>query len=132
MIRRPPGSTRTDPLFPYTTLFRSLLSRAAGLAQGSEHPIARAILAEIMGRDLAPLPARHLRAQPGEGIAGEIDGDTVATGSAAFMARLGWSVPPPLLPGDDDNRTAVFVGWTGAVRGLLLLDRKSTRLNSSH
>src|SRR3546814_14074865 len=25
MIRRPPGSTRTDTLFPYTTLFRSLL-----------------------------------------------------------------------------------------------------------
>src|SRR3546814_7740848 len=29
MIRRPPGSTRTDTLFPYTTLFRSLLLRAA-------------------------------------------------------------------------------------------------------
>src|SRR3546814_10050579 len=31
MIRRPPRSTRTDTLFPYTTLFRSLLglSRAA-------------------------------------------------------------------------------------------------------
>src|SRR3546814_11323936 len=27
MIRRPPRSTRTDQLFPYTTLFRSLLSR---------------------------------------------------------------------------------------------------------
>src|SRR3546814_8011044 len=26
MIRRPPGSTRTDTLFPYTTLFRSLRS----------------------------------------------------------------------------------------------------------
>src|SRR3546814_10541690 len=25
MIRRPPGSTRTDTLFPYTTLFRSAL-----------------------------------------------------------------------------------------------------------
>src|SRR3546814_19236564 len=24
MVRRPPRSTRTDPLFPYTTLFRSL------------------------------------------------------------------------------------------------------------
>src|SRR3546814_14399261 len=24
MIRRPPGSTRTDTLFPYTTLFRSI------------------------------------------------------------------------------------------------------------
>src|SRR3546814_17908055 len=26
MIRRPPRSTRTDPLFPYTTLFRSQLA----------------------------------------------------------------------------------------------------------
>src|SRR3546814_20998187 len=31
MIRRPPRSTRTDTLFPYTTLFRSL-GQAAGLA----------------------------------------------------------------------------------------------------
>src|SRR3546814_16784627 len=30
MIRRPPRSTRTDTLFPYTTLFRSRLSRADG------------------------------------------------------------------------------------------------------
>src|SRR3546814_3921595 len=30
MIRRPPRSTRTDTLFPYTTLFRSHLLRAAG------------------------------------------------------------------------------------------------------
>src|SRR3546814_1301084 len=29
IIRRSPGSTRTDSLFPYTTLFRSLLSRLA-------------------------------------------------------------------------------------------------------
>src|SRR3546814_12632101 len=30
MIRRPPRSTRTDTLFPYTTLFRSELLRAPG------------------------------------------------------------------------------------------------------
>src|SRR3546814_11717961 len=30
MIRRPPGSTRTDTLFPYTTLFRSEPERRAG------------------------------------------------------------------------------------------------------
>src|SRR3546814_12506667 len=29
MIRRPPRSTRTDTLFPYTTLFRSVCQRAA-------------------------------------------------------------------------------------------------------
>src|SRR3546814_11232939 len=30
MIRRPPRSTRTDTLFPYTTLFRSVLMLGAG------------------------------------------------------------------------------------------------------
>src|SRR3546814_1950999 len=30
MIRRPPRSTRTDTLFPYTTLFRSTLAKANG------------------------------------------------------------------------------------------------------
>src|SRR3546814_18457222 len=35
MIRRPPRSTRTDILFPYTTLFRS---RQALVHVGSEHP----------------------------------------------------------------------------------------------
>src|SRR3546814_14522581 len=31
MIRRPPGSTRTDTRFPYTTLFRSAQMAAAGV-----------------------------------------------------------------------------------------------------
>src|SRR3546814_16553424 len=33
MIRRPPRSTRTDTLFPYTTLFRSLLRRVRDYAE---------------------------------------------------------------------------------------------------
>src|SRR3546814_437873 len=37
MIRRPPRSTRTDTLFPYTTLFRSFLARAIVLRCGSIH-----------------------------------------------------------------------------------------------
>src|SRR3546814_13543999 len=37
MIRRPPRSTRTDTLFPYTTLFRSVAQRAdVGIAP--QHP----------------------------------------------------------------------------------------------
>src|SRR3546814_7289841 len=35
MIRRPPRSTRTDTLFPYTTLFRSVRSTSAGLLRPS-------------------------------------------------------------------------------------------------
>src|SRR3546814_7869974 len=39
MIRRPPRSTRTDTLFPYTTLFRSPSGDPVGQAdQGCSHP----------------------------------------------------------------------------------------------
>src|SRR3546814_14471421 len=43
MIRRPPRSTRTDTLFPYTTLFRSLFPNATFLVgaeqwQRARHP----------------------------------------------------------------------------------------------
>src|SRR3546814_20064917 len=43
MIRRPPRSTRTDPLFPYTTLFRS------GVVQAGEN--------EVRFASLPPFPA---------------------------------------------------------------------------
>src|SRR3546814_9745695 len=35
MIRRPPRSTRTDTLFPYTTLFRSLGAACRGRRAGA-------------------------------------------------------------------------------------------------
>src|SRR3546814_7043701 len=42
MIRRPPRATRTDTLFPYTTLFRSPLTKGglSDLSQGAGEPIA--------------------------------------------------------------------------------------------
>src|SRR3546814_1001640 len=40
MIRRPPRATRTDTLFPYTTLFRSPLeARAPGLVERDDLPV---------------------------------------------------------------------------------------------
>src|SRR3546814_4217337 len=49
MIRRPPRSTRTDTLFPYTTLFRSEnllvgVVRAQGLAVGQKEVAGIAVL----------------------------------------------------------------------------------------
>src|SRR3546814_18521516 len=38
MIRRPPRSTRTDTLFPYTTLFRSQIDRFIRLTLGEAAP----------------------------------------------------------------------------------------------
>src|SRR3546814_4341182 len=51
MIRRPPRSTRTDTLFPYTTLFRSLaaVQRAEELDAGVHRLVAQPL----------PLRARH-------------------------------------------------------------------------
>src|SRR3546814_19560247 len=37
MIRRPPRSTRTDTLFPYTTLFRSEIAQRLGQRRGRQH-----------------------------------------------------------------------------------------------
>src|SRR3546814_15849289 len=38
MIRRPPRSTRTDTLFPYTTLFRSLFATEIALGERQSGP----------------------------------------------------------------------------------------------
>src|SRR3546814_20850920 len=48
MIRRPPRSTRTDTLFPYTTLFRSIAGRRAG---------SEASIDDDSRRSLCPSPA---------------------------------------------------------------------------
>src|SRR3546814_1619786 len=43
MIRRPPRSTRTDTLFPYTTLFRSFPSHMSPGLRGTQIPKANQI-----------------------------------------------------------------------------------------
>src|SRR3546814_7080240 len=41
MIRRPPRSTRTDTLFPYTTLFRSAARRDRALSRNDQQAVRR-------------------------------------------------------------------------------------------
>src|SRR3546814_5037273 len=51
MIRRPPRSTRTDTLFPYTTLFRSLLvDDGQGRQIGNAHAQAAADAGDLQGQ----------------------------------------------------------------------------------
>src|SRR3546814_2414316 len=103
MIRRPPRSTRTDTLFPYTTLFRSYggverflrdgrnasrARRAGGAPFGNQRP------GEIDRRCIEVAVDNHIHDRRGLGVAG-VDG----------------------VPSDDEFQR---------------LDRKSTRLNSSH
>src|SRR3546814_4492167 len=53
MIRRPPRSTRTDTLFPYTTLFRSRRA-AADLHLARQHDVERVALLALGEDGLAP------------------------------------------------------------------------------
>src|SRR3546814_769134 len=88
MIRRPPRSTRTDTLFPYTTLFRAPPARSPAPG-GAERRWPR------NARDRARLPAFAERAglaagragiQPGRadtGTTGRLGGAATATGRRA-------------------------------------------------
>src|SRR3546814_11067113 len=61
MIRRPPRSTRTDTLFPYTTLFRSV--RCLGMSGDGQQVIAWQI------GDEEAAPGGDLLAEDGGGVA---------------------------------------------------------------
>src|SRR3546814_10912354 len=60
MIRRPPRSPRTDPLFPYTTLFRSLHWSRFRAGGQEVHATARTPLQRVCGARLAFCDGKHM------------------------------------------------------------------------
>src|SRR3546814_21001856 len=61
MIRRPPRSTRTDTLFPYTTLFRSAEGRAGGVDDGEKEEGRDREAQVVEGHRIAPVDAEQRR-----------------------------------------------------------------------
>lgn len=55
----------------------TLLALAAGVEQGSHHPLANAVVATAASRGIAPLVAKNIRATAGKGVSGEIDGQLI-------------------------------------------------------
>src|SRR3546814_14675263 len=113
MIRRPPRSTRTDTLFPYTTLFRSYARKLKP----------RAILIENV---------KALQSAPN--LAGKRGG--VVQDLKQELESIGYKVSSKVINSADFGvaqlRQRLFIV---ALRGDLEFkfpDRKSTRLNSSH
>lgn len=71
---------------------------AASVEQGSEHPLARAVVRHAAAQGLAPYPLLRLAAAAGEGVTGEVLRDDAPAGvryfvgSPAYIARLGRSI----------------------------------------
>src|SRR3546814_7065055 len=123
MLRPPPRSTRTDTLFPYTTLFRSRATRAATEEQ----------LLESALRRLRPLLAEGVTAievKSGYGL--DLDTELrMLRAARAIEMRAPVNVTTTFL-----GAHAVPPEWQGDADGYVDFpcdeDRKSTRLNSSH
>jgi len=70
-----------------------ILTLAAALESRSEHPLARAILAAAEKRRLTTPSAESVRAVPGKGIEGLVNGKPIAAGNAALMQEIGIAIP---------------------------------------
>src|SRR3546814_7344976 len=121
MMRRPPISTRTDTLFPYTTLFRSLpiaLHRAIKIIEFGILAIARGIDARRFAIGGAADDLRFLLS-----FGADRDRLLLPRGAHPVIRRLKRRTLGQVgaLDPDVDDLGAIF-----------LRDRKSTRLNSSH
>src|SRR3546814_12330886 len=105
MIRRPPRSTRTDTLFPYTTLFRSNASLRIKSKINKYFTARAGALYSRRSKDYAYI--------------------TSSTTADPWLYLYRWSPLSPL--GNDENGDPIRSPASEAAA-----DRKSTRLNSSH
>ncbi len=97
-----------------------VLRLAAALQAGSEHPLARAILVRAEGSAVAAI--QGVRALPGRGIEGEVEGRSLRLGSVRLMREAG--VDTALLSGAAETleaagRTVSYLAEGGRLLGLL-------------
>ena len=83
------GRPRLAAWQPFAQGAREPLVLAAALQQGSEHPLARAMLEAAAAAGLAVPPAAGIAAAPGLGISGTVDGRRYLLGTARFLERHG-------------------------------------------
>ncbi|MEV6619089.1 heavy metal translocating P-type ATPase [Streptomyces sp. NPDC051051] len=99
---------------------KQLLRFAGALEHASEHPVARAVAAGAEERAGLLPSAEHFENVPGRGVRGRVEGHEVAVGRLLDDLR---DLPPDVARARDEaerrGRTAVVVGWDGAVRGVL-------------
>ncbi len=99
-----------------------LLSIAAALERGSEHPLAEAIVAGAGDRNAPKRDSSEFEAITGKGVTGTVEGRKVALGNAALMKDLGIDMGPlsdRARALQAEGKTAMFVAADGRPAGLI-------------
>ena len=103
-----------------------LLQIAGALESASEHPIARAVLAEAEKRGTALPTAESFEATPGKGVCAVIEGERWFCGNRGYLEQQGITIPRRELP----VGTLLFCGSADTYLGVLVLadvEKKTAR-----
>ncbi len=98
-----------------------VLRLAASLEQGSEHPLASAIVAGAAARGVDLLKPVDVQATSGKGVTGTVDGHGVALGNLALLQQLDVDRGPLAGRAEElraDGQTVMFVAVDGKPAGL--------------
>jgi len=95
------------------------LTAAAAVEQGSEHPIAQAVVAAARVARIDLPRIRDFSTNPGEGASARIKDTEVTVGEAALLEAIDQGLHDHA---DTHAGTTVFVGWDGVARAALTVE----------
>ncbi|MDB5491389.1 MAG: copper-translocating P-type ATPase, partial [Micavibrio sp.] len=101
-----------------------ILRLSASLEQGSEHPLAQAVVIAAQEKSLPLIEATAFNSPTGKGVTGTVDGREISLGNIVLMNELKIDVNSLTKQADDlraDGATVVFVAIDHKVAGLLAI-----------
>jgi Cu+-exporting ATPase len=99
-----------------------VLAQAAAVEQGSEHPLAQAILRAASHRDLALPAVSGFQALPGRGVRADVGGEALFLGNRRLFSEAGvdlGTAEPHLQRLEGEAKTAMLLGTTREVLGVI-------------
>lgn len=104
---------------------KEVLRRAAAVNQNSEHPLAKAIIAEARNKKVLYPEVQNFERIGGLGVRGGVSGETVLVGSESFLAENMVTIPTEILQRiqglEDNGKTVVFVAIGSMYIGAIAL-----------
>ena len=101
-----------------------ILKLAASVQHGSEHPLAKAVLAAATERELTRSPVTDFKSLTGRGVSGTVDGRRIHIGNTRLLEELGidaGSAAEHVRDWEKQGRTAVYVADQDGVLGVLAI-----------